>query len=225
MPIWQVLLLLLAAIAALYLVLSYTNPRARAAQAVVGSNKPKCYPLADEQAVRWLGPENKAYSRQIATASSSAQTLFNLGMLAAHGFNQLEATSWFQVCTAVATESTPNSRHGLASGVDMIEVQNHAGWHLRRIKHSLSRLLYAKPAQQQWQLQRVEGPCNDAHPCLRLWAAVAALTWLQAALRADPACAMCQWGLAYAQVRGVQVPAWGWAQGMRRVCWCAVCTH
>lgn len=99
MPVWQVLLLLVAAIAALYLVLSYTNPRARAAQAVVGSSKPKCYPLADEQAVRGLGPENKAYSRQIATASSSAQTLFNLGMLAAHGFNQLEAISWFQVRT------------------------------------------------------------------------------------------------------------------------------
>lgn len=97
MPAWQVLVLLLAAVAALYLVLSYTNPRARAAQAAVGNRAPKCYPIANDQAIRMLGAENKAYSRTIATSSPGAQVLFNLGMLAAHGFNELEATSWLQV--------------------------------------------------------------------------------------------------------------------------------
>jgi hypothetical protein len=99
MPAWQVLLLLLAAVAALYLVLGYTNPRTRASQSVVGNSRPKCYPIANDQAVRMWGPENKAYSRKIATASPGAQVLFNLGMLAAHGFNQLEATAWLQVCS------------------------------------------------------------------------------------------------------------------------------
>jgi len=98
MPIWQVVILLLAAVAALYLVLSFTNPRARAAQAAVGRQAPKCYPLGDEEASRMLGPDNTAYNRTIATTSTRAQTLFNLGMLAAHGFNQLEAATWFKVC-------------------------------------------------------------------------------------------------------------------------------
>lgn len=98
MPTWQVLLLLAAALGALYLVLSHTNPRARAAQVVVGhSNTLKCFPLKDEEAARLLGAD-KAYSRAIVTASARSQTLFDLGMLAAHGFNQLEAAAWFQVC-------------------------------------------------------------------------------------------------------------------------------
>lgn len=112
MPAWQVLLLLLAAVAALYLVLGYTNPRTRASQSVVGNSRPKCYPIANDQAVRMWGPENKAYSRRIATASPGTQVLFNLGMLAAHGFNQLEATAWLQVRGALLTQQRQPSCQG-----------------------------------------------------------------------------------------------------------------
>lgn len=94
------MVLLLAAVAALFLVLSYTHPRARAANAM-GKQPPACHHLKDEDAVRMLGPENKAHSRRIATTSSRAQTLFDLGMLAAHGFNQLEAATWFQVGSGI----------------------------------------------------------------------------------------------------------------------------
>lgn len=107
MPAWQVIVLLLAAVAVFYLVLSVTNPRARASQAVVGHARPKCYPMADDHAVRMLGPENKAYRRTIATSSPGAQVLFNLGMLAAHGFNQVEATSWLQVSCVCCLKLTP----------------------------------------------------------------------------------------------------------------------
>ena len=112
MPLWQVLLLLLAALAGLYLVLIHTNPRARAAKVVVGHSRPKCYPLEQDHAVRLLGPENKAYHRTIATSSTSTQTLFDLGMLALHGFNQLEATAWFTVRGAVASSLTAGGPWG-----------------------------------------------------------------------------------------------------------------
>lgn len=110
MPAWQVLLLIIAAVAGLYLVLVHTNPRARAAKVMVGYNKPKCYPLENEHAVKLLGPENTAYHREIATDSYSTQTLFDLGMLALHGFNQEEATTWLKVSSSSSSAfSAPRS--------------------------------------------------------------------------------------------------------------------
>jgi hypothetical protein len=57
----------------------------------------KCYELDDQDRVKLLGAQNKVVNHTIATSNSWAQVLFNLGLLAAHGFSQLEATSMFQV--------------------------------------------------------------------------------------------------------------------------------
>lgn len=57
----------------------------------------QCFPLDDKDRVRLLGSQNTLVHRPIATSSEWAQTLFDLGLLALAGFNQLEATGMFEV--------------------------------------------------------------------------------------------------------------------------------
>ncbi|KAF6261103.1 hypothetical protein COO60DRAFT_1699955 [Scenedesmus sp. NREL 46B-D3] len=59
---------------------------------------PKCFPLDDKDTVKLLGGQNRLAHRPMATSSEWGQVLFDLGLLALAGFNQLEATSRFQAC-------------------------------------------------------------------------------------------------------------------------------
>jgi hypothetical protein len=47
--------------------------------------------------VKLLGEQNTLVQRRMASSSEWAQALFNLGLLALAGFNQMEATNMFQV--------------------------------------------------------------------------------------------------------------------------------
>ncbi|KAF8055909.1 hypothetical protein HT031_006548 [Scenedesmus sp. PABB004] len=98
LPAWQLAALLLASVALLGVALRLTSPRARAA-ASLGRGPPRCFALDDEERVKLLGAANRAVNRSIATSSpGAAGVLFNLGLLALHSFNQLEATTMFQAC-------------------------------------------------------------------------------------------------------------------------------
>lgn len=106
---WQLCLLLMAAALAAYALISAGSPSTRAAQALLRRKAPKCYALADAEAAKLLGPQNRAYHRTIATREAQAQSLFDLGMVAAHGFNQLEAAHWFEVSARLESSSTNES--------------------------------------------------------------------------------------------------------------------
>lgn len=60
----------------------------------------QCFPLDDKDTVKLLGGQNRLAHRPMATSSEWGQVLFDLGLLALAGFNQLEATSRFQVSWA-----------------------------------------------------------------------------------------------------------------------------
>lgn len=102
-PGWLAAILAVAAAGAV-LYVTLTSARARA---VAGTRQPaKCYALSDAELVRSLAADGFTH-RPIATTSPAAQALFDLGMLAAHGFNQDEATSMFQVRVCSVLGSLP----------------------------------------------------------------------------------------------------------------------
>lgn len=101
LPFWQVATLSLGTFAVLMVVMSYTAPfhvhKHSTSTSTTGAAGPKCYPLSDTERVKLLGSQNKAVRRRIVTESKSAQTLFDLGLLHAWGFERSEAIGNFQV--------------------------------------------------------------------------------------------------------------------------------
>eukprot|EP00879_Flechtneria_rotunda_P024619 GHRR01026117.1.p1 GENE.GHRR01026117.1~~GHRR01026117.1.p1 ORF type:complete len:671 (+),score=198.53 GHRR01026117.1:633-2645(+) len=96
-PTWQIAALVALGMTVLYLTLSWSTPGIGPGGSV-NSRLPTCFPLEDKDKVRLLGSQNRLVHHKVATNNAWAQTFFNLGLLALHGFNQLEATNMFQGC-------------------------------------------------------------------------------------------------------------------------------
>lgn len=77
------------------LTLQWTSPANRTSK--YARQPPKCFPMDDKDKVKLIGSQNQVVHHAIATQDPSAQTLFDLGLLQAWGFNQLEAANFFQV--------------------------------------------------------------------------------------------------------------------------------
>jgi len=112
LPSWQLVLLLAGSILLLYAAFSWSHPRLRAATSASKMHSHKCYEMDDKDRVKLLGAQNQVVNHTIATSNAWALDLFNLGLLAAHGFNQFRSNKHVPGTAGSRMMSRKLTQHG-----------------------------------------------------------------------------------------------------------------